>query len=128
MRNSISVVLWPICRAIHCGTTYATLVPPSARTELAVDVTIDFNERDVPDEIELAGQLPAKLKRYLKRSLKSGRYRAATDDTGEPIPATLTFTQTFNEPDLSVTSRSEVDDWSRMMVAQTCQTQGIQRI
>ena len=110
-----------------CGNTYDALVP-SSRGPIRLDVTLTVSERGRPTDITINGDVPGKLKRYLKRSLIASSYRAATDASGAAVDAELTFTQTFDPRPGAVTSRSQVQDWSRMLVAQTCQTEGVQRI
>lgn len=110
-----------------CGNTYDALVPAS-RGPISLDVTLTVSERGVPTDITIAGDVPHKLKRYLKRSLIAGSYRAATDASGTAVDAELSFTQTFDPRPGAVTSRSEVQNWSQMLVAQICQVEGVQRI
>jgi hypothetical protein len=110
-----------------CSHTFGQLVSrePSA-TELEISLTV--TDHGHARNIRVEGDMPPKLKRYIMQSLKLGRYQTATNEDGVNISAELSFTQTFNFHDQPVSSRNQVPDWGDMLVAQTCQTRGLQRI
>ncbi len=109
-----------------CGTTYKTLA--SGKTTPEFDVSVEIDDAGRPRNISVEGDGPVKLKRYLRDSLKSGQYRPATSADGEFVAATLSFRQTFGAGSSAPGSLSSVPDWGRMLVSQTCQVSGIQRI
>lgn len=109
-----------------CGNTYDALVSDDSNPEFSVSVELDDAGR--PHSISVDGDGPIRLKRYLKNSLQTGRYRPATTESGEFTAATLSFRQTFGATDTRAGSLSSVTDWSKLLVAQTCQISGLQRI
>lgn len=121
---AIPTVGYPVAM---CGTTFSALAPSTHR-DVQMNVTMSVTEQGKPIDIEISGDAPLKLKRYLKRSLIAGKYRAATNETGEAVAGSLSFTQHFEAPKPSITSHSQVADWGRSLVAQACQIQGVQRI
>jgi hypothetical protein len=108
-----------------CDSTYQSLARDRNH---AFHVSVVVDNEGLPRNISIDGDGPVRLKRYLKTSLKSGRYRPAMTAEGEFTTSTLSFRQTFGEAETKAGSLSDVADWSRMLVAQTCQTTGIQRI
>jgi len=119
---AVATVGYPIAM---CGTTLDRLTR-NYPAELDIELTVSDKGR--PQNIEITGDVPIKLKRYLTESLKRSLFRSATDENGSNVSATLSFTQSFAVHDEIVTSRHEVSSWSQMLVAQTCQVQGLQRI
>jgi tetratricopeptide (TPR) repeat protein len=120
----VSTVGYPLSM---CGTTFDELVR-SHHDQLEVDVTLTVNAHGRPAQIEISGEAPGRLKRFLKDSLKLARYRTATDETGKFVASELSFRQSFDQQSLNVTSSTPVNEWSQVLVAQTCQISGIQRI
>jgi len=120
----VSTVGYPLSM---CGTTFEELVR-SHHDNLEVDVTLTVNSHGRPAQIEISGKAPGRLKRFLKDSLKLARYRTATDETGKFVASELSFRQSFDQQSLNGTSSTPVNEWSQVLVAQTCQISGIQRI
>jgi hypothetical protein len=118
----VATVGYPIAM---CGTTLNKLTR-NLPTELDIELTVSDKGR--PKNIEITGDVPIKLKRYLTESLKRSMFRSATDENGSRVSATLSFTQSFAVHDESVTSHDDVSSWSQMLVSQACQVQGLQRI
>lgn len=103
-----------------CGTTLDSLVKHRREYRLDVSLYVDADGR--PGDIAINGEAPARLKRYLRKSLKAGKFRPATDDQGSYTSAELSFEQTFGvASNVAVSSRSPVSEWHHMMVAQACQ-------
>ena len=102
-----------------CGTTLDSLV--KQRSSIRLDVSLRIDPEGRPTEIAINGDAPARLKRYLKKSLKAGVYRPATDEDGSYTAGELSFEQTFFDENVSVGSVSPVSDWHHMMVAHACQ-------
>ncbi len=109
-----------------CGTTLNRLTRSRMPAELTIELTV--NDKGQPHNIEINGEVPIKLKRYLKESLKRGLFRSATNENGSLVSGTLSFTQNFDTHRQGVTSSDDVSLWNHMLVAQTCQVQGLQRI
>jgi len=110
-----------------CQTTFDTLAPRSS-SDTTVNISMTINDRGRPSGIKIQGDAPVRLKRYLKASLREAKFRFKTDENGTPTDTSIEFTQYFDEDTRVVTSRSAVKQWSRVLVAQGCQTRGMQRI
>lgn len=110
-----------------CSNTFGKLVSRDTNdSQLHISMTV--TDSGSPRDIEIRGEMPARLKRYVRQSLQLGRFQSATNDLGEPVSAPLAFTQNFAVHQQAVTSRNQVPQWSNMLVSQTCQTKGVQRI
>ena len=120
---AVATVGYPIAM---CGTTLNQLTRSTVPDSLSIELTV--TDTGKPQNIEITGDVPIKLKRYLKESLQRGLFRSATDENGSTVSGTLKFTQSFQTHNEGVSSRDEVSTWSHMLVAQTCQVQGLQRI
>jgi tetratricopeptide (TPR) repeat protein len=83
-----------------------------------VDVSIEISPEGKPANIELSGNAPNKLKRYLKTTLIKGAYRPEIEN-GEPHATTLTFRQHFNKT-RSLKS-STVSEWRGILTEHACQ-------
>lgn len=119
----VTTVGYPIAM---CGTTLNQLTRSNMPGDLEIELTV--NQAGQPENIEIVGDTPIKLKRYLKASLKRSMFRSATDNSGEHVSAKLRFKQSFDVHNQGVASGDNVTEWSRMLVSQTCQVQGIQKI
>lgn len=120
---AVATVGYPIAM---CGTTLNRLTRSTVPDSLSIELTV--TDTGKPQNIEITGDVPIKLKRYLRESLQRSLFRSATDENGSTVSGTLKFTQSFQTHNEGVSSRDEVSTWSHMLVAQTCQIQGLQRI
>ena len=109
-----------------CGRTFADLASHARDFRLDVHLTLDAEGR--PSRIDIDGDAPHRLKHYLRDSLRAGRYRPATDQSGSYTESEISFQQTFTPTPVAVSSASSVSDWQYLMVAQACQQKFSSRI
>ncbi len=120
---AVETVGYPIAM---CGNTLNALARHKKPSEINVSLTVDENGR--PRDITIDGEVPPKLKRYLTESLRKSLFTSATDHSGNAVAGSLSFTQRFDTHALTPTSSDPVSEWNHLLVAQTCQVQGVQRI
>ncbi len=111
-----------------CGTTFQQLARTATNKDTYINVSLTIDETGSPGHIELEGNAPGKLKRYLRASLLASRFRPAATSEGEQVPSNLTFRQTFSTTDVIANSNSKVSSWNNMLVAQACQFASARRI
>lgn len=105
-----------------CGNYLETVLVPLARRrlgEMFLDVDLEVDENGRAYNIQLSGDAPIKLRRYIKRTIYAVRFRPAVSAAGVVKPGKIRFRQTFG-PILSFTS-SNMGGWSSLMVSQACQ-------
>jgi tetratricopeptide (TPR) repeat protein len=104
---------------VLCGESVDNLVRGRS-DDLYADVKLTVDTRGQAEDIELAGNAPLKLMRYLRKALRKIRFRPAMKKGGELSSSELAFRQTFSSSKNSVSGQSEVSRWSEMMARHSC--------
>ena len=90
-----------------CSQAVTEFVPARLRNEMDqfyVDVDVRVNQEGKPVDINLEGNAPKKLRRYVRRILENSRYRPAIDQQGQMNEADLVFRQTFGDTRFAIDS------------------------
>ena len=103
-----------------CGETFDDLVR-LPHNGLYADVKLIVDTQGQAEKVELTGNAPIKLMRYLRTALNKIRFRPAINKNGEISSGELAFRQTFGQSKAKVSNNSEVSRWSDLMVSHSCQ-------
>jgi len=103
-----------------CGETFDDLVRGHP-DDLYADVTLTVDTKGQAKNVELTGNAPLKLMRYIRAALKKIRFRPAISKKGEITSGELAFHQTFDHKKADISNNSAVSRWSDLMVSHSCQ-------
>ena len=105
-----------------CSQAVTEFVPARLRNEMNqfyVDVEVRVNQKGKPVDINLEGNVPKKLRRYVRRILENSRYRPAIDQQGQMNEADLVFRQTFGDTRFAIDS-TDISTWTAQKTITAC--------
>ncbi|MFT4632482.1 MAG: tetratricopeptide (TPR) repeat protein [Candidatus Pseudothioglobus sp.] len=102
-----------------CASEFAAIYDKGDFANYVLDVQVLVDKSGRAQQVNVQGNAPNSLRRYVSAVAKRSRYRPGFSEDGTSEPATVIFQQTFPD-DNEQTLTDDLSGWNSLLVRRTC--------